>query len=196
MTPSMHYHKGVFTEQLPLVDQFVKHVTYHRALKPWVLRAKPKSPFWVDTSDAHLLQACIYWCMVFGSDGTNPTHWKRLAAAESEALLESFRSGLQATLRISASEWKAYRDEMVSFRNSYAAHHELDRLSPLPMLDRALEVAFYYDDWVRGIIFPDILDERPLRELAADLRQQVERDIEMIFQKIVVDEVGAPGTVA
>ena len=54
----MPYRREVFVEQGPLVDRFVRHLIHHRSLKPWLARTKVKSPFWGDTSDAHLLQAC------------------------------------------------------------------------------------------------------------------------------------------
>ena len=170
----MPYRREVFVEQGPLVDRFVKHLIHHRSLKRWLARTKVKSPFPGHTSDAHLLQACIYWCKVFGSDGANPTHWKHLSAHDSEALQESFRIGLYSSLHITAAEWKAYCGEVVLFRNRYVAHHEFGHFQPVPKLDRALEVAFDNDDWIRKVIFSDIFDEPPLRELVEQLRRNVE----------------------
>lgn len=178
----MTYRREVFVEQLPLVDHFVKHLIHHRSLKPWLSYAKVKSPFWGDTSNAHLLQACNYWCMVFGSDGANPTHWKQLSVGDSEALQESFRVGLYSSLRITATDWDAYWREIVLFRNSYVAHREPGHSQPVPMLDRALEVAFYYDDWIRKVISPDVLDEPPLRQLVEQLRRNVEVDLNAAMQ--------------
>ena len=189
----MPYRREVVVEQLPLVDRFVKHLIHHRSLKPWLARAQFKSPFWGDTSDAHLLQACVCWCMVFGGDGANPTHWKQLSPDDSDALEESFRRGLCLSLRITAAEWKAYWEEMVSFRNKYVAHHELGNAQPVPILDRALEAALYYDDWIRKVIHPDILDEPPLRELIEKLRQNVEADLSAAMQPFVAEPSLAAG---
>jgi hypothetical protein len=184
----MPYRREVFVEQGPLVDRFVKHLIHHRSLKPWLVRTKVKSPFWGDTSDAHLLQACIYWCKVFGSDGANPTHWKHLSAHDSKALQESFRIGLYLSLGITPAEWKEYWEEVVSFRNKYVAHHELGYSEPVPKLDRALEVAFYYDDWIRNLIFPDIFGEPPLRQVVEQLRHNVEEDLGAAMQPLLIEQ--------
>ena len=100
-----------------------------------------------------------YWCKGFGRDGANPT-----------------------------AEWKAYWEEVVLFRNRYFAHHEFGHFQPVPKLDRALEVAFDYDDWIRKVIFPDIFDEPPLRELVGQLRRNVEEDLGAAMQSFVVEQ--------
>lgn len=184
----MQYRREVFVEQLPLIDHFVKHLIHHRSIKPWLSRAHLSSPFWTDTSNAHLLQACIYWCMVFGSDRTNPTHWKELSDDDSDALQESFRADLYSSLCTTPAEWNKYREEMVSFRNKYVAHRELGHSQPVPMLDRALEVAFHYDDWIRKAIAPDILDELPLRELVNELRHKVDKEVSVAMQPFVAEQ--------
>jgi hypothetical protein len=76
----------------------------------------------------------------------------------------------------------------VSFRNKYVAHHELGYSQPVPELDRALQVAFYYDDWIREVIFPDIFDELPLRQLVEQLRHNVEEDLGAAMQLFVVEQ--------
>ena len=77
------------------------------------------------------------------------------------------------------------------FRNRYFAHHEFGHFQPVPKLDRALEVAFDYDDWIRKVIFPDIFDEPPLRELVEQLRRNVEEDLSAAMQLFVVEQAKA-----
>jgi hypothetical protein len=185
----VNYRLEVFVEQLPLVDLFVKHLIHHRSLKPWLARTKVKSSFWSDTSNAHLLQAVIYWCKVFGSDGANPTHWKKLSPGDCEEIQKSFRAGLYSSLRVTPAEWLSYWEEVLSFRNKYVAHHELEHSQPVPILDRALELAFYYDDWIRKAIAPDILYEKPLRELVEQLRHDVEEELSAAMQAFVVEHI-------
>ena len=62
---------------------------------------------------------------------------------------------------------------MVDFRNEYVAHRELTYNKPVPNLDRALEVVYVYDGWIRDIISPDILEEPPLKESLAELQQSI-----------------------
>ena len=86
----MSYQQEVFVEQLPLVDCFARHLVRHRVIKRHLDERRAQSPFWSDTCNAHLLQASIYWCMVFGAPGPNPTHLRNLAAGDADALQASF----------------------------------------------------------------------------------------------------------
>jgi hypothetical protein len=168
----MQYKPEIFREQFPLVKYFVCHLTYYRELQREYSEIGLKSPFWTFTIDAHLSQAVIFWCMVFGSDD-NPTHWKQLSDTDAEHLRESFRQALFGQTRFTLSTWNTYWKEMVSFRNEYVAHHELSYRKPVPYLDRALEVAYVYDRWIREIISPDIFEEPPLEEFATQLLNSI-----------------------
>jgi hypothetical protein len=179
----MQYRREVFVEQVPLVDKFVKHLIHHRALRPWIAPTKTHlaTSFWSDTSDAHLFQAIINWCKVFGSDSLNQTHWKALSPSDAKALRATFRDDLFASTSMDATEWDAYQTEVTSFRNSYAAHRDLGFSQPVPLLDRALEVALHYDKWIRKVIAPDQLDELPLGKVVEDLREKVETEVRMVM---------------
>ena len=165
---SAHYRKEVFAEQVPLVHLFARHLLHHRALSNAFAGKKFRSSFWFDTANAHILQAFIYWCMVFGNYDSNKTHWKKLAVGSDNNLPMSFRKGVCKHLGISEAEWDSYWNDMVAFRDKYVAHRDFAIRRPVPVLDRALEVAFFYDSWVRQLISPDIFDERPLREVYAE----------------------------
>jgi len=169
----MHYRPEIFREQFPLVKYFVCHLTYYRELQHEYRNIEPKSPFWAFTIDAHCVRAVIYWCMVFGSEGCNPTHWKHLSEDNVDRLRESFLQALFRHTNFTASTWETYWREMVDFRNEYVVHRELNYKKPIPYLDRALEVAFVYDRWIRDIISPDILEEPPLNESAAELQRSI-----------------------
>jgi hypothetical protein len=163
----------VFAQVLPLVDCFVKHLLCHRQLAERVLAVKPQSPFWQLTSDAHIQQAAIYWCMVFGA-WSNATHWRNLSTTDTDGLRQSFRDGLLNELGVSLPAWEAYQQDVKSFRDTYAAHREGAYEGAVPSFDLALEVAFFFDSWVRDVIAPDILDEQPLRTLAAEFDGRVQ----------------------
>jgi hypothetical protein len=169
----MQYEPAIFREQFPLVKYFVCHLTYYRELNHKYSETELKSPFWTLTIDAHLVQSIIYWCMVFGSEGCNPTHWKHLSESNVDRLRESFRQFLFTRTNFTASTWETYWKEIVDFRNEYVAHRELNYKKPVPYLDFALEVAFVYDEWIRHIISPDILEEPPLKEFTAELQRSV-----------------------
>lgn len=160
----MGYNPDVFIEQFPLVKRFLYHLLYYRTLHEAYIRNQLQSEFWTHTIDAHLLQALINWCMVFGSDGCNPTHWKKLSLTQSHELQEGFRKGLIEHTGIKWTEWEEYWKRMTAFRDKYAAHRELDFSAPVPNFDLALKVAYYFDDWIRWIISPDSFEEPSLRE--------------------------------
>ena len=125
------------------------------------------------TIDAHLLRATIDWCMVFGSDKSNPTHWKRLSITESKVLYQSFREGLFNATGLDRDTWQKYWESMTDFRNKYVAHRELEFASPVPNFDTALAVAYYYDNWVRRIISHDTFAEPTLESFAISLQRSV-----------------------
>lgn len=189
------YNKEIFVEQVPLVYSFARHLLHYRALKAALPKAPNCSQFWTDTSNAHISQACIYWCMVFGNYDSNKTHWHKLAVGPTGTLRASFRQGVCEHLGISEDELKRYWNEMVAFRDQYVAHRDPTNSSPVPSFDRALEVAIYYDSWVRRLIAPDILDTRPLREVYAKSALAVSQEVESAVRATEAEPV-APGDAA
>ena len=169
----MQYKPEIFCEQFPLVKYFVCHLTYYRELHHKYREIEPKSTFWTFTIDAHLVRAVIYWCMVFGSEGCNPTHWKHLSEGNVDYLRKSFRQSLFRYTNFTPSTWDTYWREMVNFRNEYVAHRELNYNKPVPYLDPSLEVAYVYDGWIRDIIYHDVLEEPPLKESGTELQRSI-----------------------
>jgi len=167
---NMHYDHNVFISQFPIAKRFVYHLTYYKILHKMYQKNDLKCEFWIHTIDAHLLQAAILWCMIFGSDGpNNPTHWKKLSSKKTESLKKSFRDGLLISTQMNREQWQKYHTEMVNFRNEFAAHRELKYKKPVPNFDYALKVVYYYDQWIREIIAPDTFEEPLLKETAKKL---------------------------
>jgi hypothetical protein len=169
----MQYNDEVFMNQFPLVKRFVYHLIYYRVLGKAYNTHELKCEFWSHTIDAHLLQAVNHWCMVFGSDGCNPTHWKNLSKSNLDNLKRSFRDGLRDKMGLSDTEWNKYWKELTDFRNKYAAHRELTFSKPIPNFDMALKIAYYYDYWIREIISPDIFEEPFLERSVFKLQQKM-----------------------
>ena len=119
--------------------------------------------------------------MVFGSDGCNPTHWKNLSDEDCKELQSSFRQRLCEVIGLSTDRWNEYWLEITSFRNRYVAHRELNYDEPVPGFTTALDIALFYDRWVREIISPDILEEPPLDQFVKALRAAVVPLIEKLF---------------
>ena len=169
----MKYNDEVFMNQFPLVKRFVYHITYFRVLRAAYGKNGLECEFWTHSIDAHLLQATICWCMVFGAHRQNEIHWKRLTDNNSKELEDSFRTGLSAHAGIEWSQWQRYWKELTNFRNQFAAHRDLQYSGPVPSFDTALKVTYFYDDWVREVIAPDSFEEPALLELATRLEGSV-----------------------
>jgi hypothetical protein len=169
----INYNPDVFREQFPLIKQFAYHLLYYRALHAAYAQSQVQSEFLTHTIDAHLLQATVYWCMVFGSDGCNPTHWKKLTQTQSDDLEASFRNGLTKFTGVNTTEWEKYWKEITDFRNTYAAHRALDYNSPVPNFNLALKVAYYYDEWIRQLIYPDYFQEPSLKDTAEKVKSGI-----------------------
>lgn len=153
-----------------MVKLFLYHIVYFREIKKVYNSIQLKSVLWAYTINAHILQATMTWCMVFGSEGCNQIHWKRLSKKDCEKLQSSFRKRLQEVTGISSDRWNDYWSEITTFRNKYVAHRELNYDEPVPDFSNAITVALFYDQWVREIIAPDILQEPPLEEFVAKLK--------------------------
>ena len=81
-------------------------------------------------------------------------------------------------------EWEGYWTKMKNFRDTYAAHREIAPHDPIPNFDMALQVAYYYDDWLRQVfwkgyslegkdsIYGSAFDEPLLRETWEMLEEQ------------------------
>jgi hypothetical protein len=171
----MEYNEEIFCTQYPLVKQFLRHSIYRTELYNLYDQNNVKSEFWTSTIDAHYLQAVIYWCMVFGADGCNPTHWKKLSDVACEELLESFRIGLYKNTTLDKKAFNEFWKGINDFRGGYAAHRELNFKGKTPMLKTAQEIAFFYDDWIRQLIYPASISAKPLREMAKTLKSQVRK---------------------
>ena len=169
----MPYNVEVYRNQYPIVRDFVYHLVCYRQLHEAYTGLELESVFWTSTIDAHLLQAVIRWCMVFGSDGNNPTHWKRLCTNDQESFEEDFRDSLYQSTDLTPETWRAYGEQMRAFRGRYAAHRELAIDGPVPKMDTALNVAFYYDGWIRKILLPDIFDDISLEDSMQNMIMEV-----------------------
>lgn len=80
-------------------------------------------------------------------------------------------------------QWQGYWREMTAFRNRFVAHRELDFEQPVPSFDLALAVAFYYDRWIRMVIWPDHFDEPSLEESAIKLGRTVGPLVSRLLQE-------------
>jgi len=175
------YSPEIFVEQFPLVKLFLYHITYFRGIKRACNSVQLESAFWTYTINAHLLQATVTWCMVFGAKGCNQIHWKRLSEKDCDELQSSFRKRLQEVTGLSLDLWNDYWSEITTFRNKYVVHRELRYDKPVPDFSNAITVALFYDRWIRETIAPDILQEPALEEFVIGLKSSTVPLIEKLL---------------
>jgi hypothetical protein len=173
----MEYDPNVFINQYPLVKRFVYHYLCYKELINAYKKRNCSSEFITHTIDAHLLQATLYWCMVFGSAGSNPTHWQNLKINNRDDLKKDFRMKLSRKIKISESQWDHYGNTLIKFRNKFVAHKELVFKEAVPDFTLALKVALFYDEWIRNIISPDIFEGLPLKKSAIEIKNEIDRNI-------------------
>lgn len=161
----MPYNKEVFGSQYYLVAEFVRHLAYYRGLYSELQCQGVKSMFWSQTTDSHLEVAILMWCKVFGSTGPNRTHWQRIAIKDAEVANNKFRKKLYQATGMTHAEWKRYHKQMCDFRDKYVAHFDIGDTPVTPQFDKALAVVFAYDDWVRDLIRPDVMEDVLLKVL-------------------------------
>jgi len=185
------YSSEIFIRQFPIVRAFVYHLTYYRCLNKGYDKCGFDSEFWTHTIDAHLLQASINWCKVFGSDRQNDIHWVKLNNNKHGELNLKFLLGLKTSCGIDLEEWKSYRKVIINFRNKFVAHTDLLFAAPVPSFDMALQVAFYYDIWIREIISPDYLAEGSLTLFSENLIRKMEIPLALVItnSKTVLDGI-------
>jgi hypothetical protein len=106
----------------------------------------PHLNFWRVILGTLLDMAVLEWCVVFGAD-SEETHWKRVVPLSDHA---AFRSGLLTATGLSEGKWRAYWEEMKTYRNNHLSHKGARKPGDIyPSLDHALTTAYYYYyDWL------------------------------------------------
>lgn len=84
----------------------------------------------------------LSWCKVFGSHSEN-CHWKKLIKEH-----EDFKIALFSELRLTETEFGAYWESVIDFRNNWVVHSDPNhKHRPVPYFDiafRSAKVLFYY----------------------------------------------------
>lgn len=142
--------------QYSVLVSYVRHLSYRKVLSNVLVEMKSKNEFWVQTTDAHLFRSVIDWCMIFGANNS-AIHWKRVVNGSADQ--EDLRQHLLRKSDQEANEWDSYWKSMISFRNGYAAHRAgADQYPTVPFMDKSLQVAVAYDNWIRTRLNTLVLD--------------------------------------
>jgi len=159
----MGYDEEVFSRQYPVVVFFVQHLAYYKGLWAIYDDITDHRDFWRSTCDAHLKLATVAWCNVFGSNKED-IHWTKTPTDNTHAR-QDFRQRVLSETGFTQGQWATYHKEMLEFRGKYVAHLDLRGPfnGPVPYFDPALQVAYAYQEWVRELMRPALLNQRTLR---------------------------------
>ncbi|CAM2172280.1 Glutathione S-transferase [Paraburkholderia sacchari] len=120
--------------------------------------------FWRIMMGASLDFGLIEWCKIFGSRA-DETHWTNLVPKDRH---EAFRDGLHKAVGKTADEWAAYHEEMKAYRDTLAAHIDLDaNVTNYPSFDAGLAAAFYY---YATFLYPEWSEKHPGTRYPADMQ--------------------------
>lgn len=118
----------------------------------------PKQTFWIMTVNLLADAAAIEWCKVFGS-WDEDTHWTKVVPGKQH---DQVRAALLRELGFSQSEWDAYHDGILRYRNELVAHHDLNAtVAKYPHYDKAMVAANFMFDVLRSIADHDHLGGIP-----------------------------------
>lgn len=167
----IHHQHGVLVS-------FIHHLAYYKVLFLHYKASDNKSEFWKWTIDAHLNNAIVDWCMVFGTDA-NEVHWKNVLL--DDHYRADFLHSLKSVTGMDKMQFRRFWVEITEFRNKYATHRNTSDAYPsVPYMDKACCVAICYDDCLRTKIV-DIIYEPSLRERY----ERLLRTSENIFKKLI-----------
>lgn len=126
-----------------ILQKFIYHLAYYKALHLEYTKETNLSTFWTMTIDAHLMQATLYWCKVFGKDKNNDFHWKNIIseAEQKDFLLFIDKHGITKEI------WHEIWHSMQTFRDKYVAHRDKKFSTSVPHFDIPLKIVYYYQRW-------------------------------------------------
>jgi len=94
--------------------------------------------FW-RTVNGNFLDLCVLeWCKLFGDK--RGEHCWRLVVSD----LNGFETGLLGHLKLSATEFEEYVEEIRRYRDGFVAHLDSDKVINIPKLNVAKACVWYY----------------------------------------------------
>ena len=175
----MEYNIYCFCEVFPLLKNFLYHLASHRQINAALHELPGEREFWVYTCDAHIENAVLAWCMVFGTD-SNETHWKKIFNGYDDAR-NSFLKYLHDKSNISIDDFQKCWDQMTAFRNDYVAH-KAGYAKPVPHFDMACTIVFCFDVWIREQIKPDFIDFPKFIKLFDEYQKSINKTLQALIK--------------
>jgi hypothetical protein len=175
-----NYNVDVFTKIYPILRDFIYHYISYKEIHSRINELPGDQEFWAITCSSHLKVASTSWCMVFGAESSNPTHWKRLFMGLDENPIVEFKKCILENENITEQEFISYWKEMTGFRNEYIVHRELDYNKPVPYFQKAYNIVILFDKWIREKIKPDSMGFETLDKFADKFKTEVNKTVKLI----------------
>lgn len=114
--------------------------------------------FWTFSQNCFGEIATIQWCHVFNKY-KDSTHFCQLfgdstiSAIDTEFAINNVRDRLRVAIGLTTDQYTAFRQEVVDFRNSYAAHMDYEKKGVVfPDLNMAMELCVEMRDIIRQLV--------------------------------------------
>lgn len=179
----MEYNIVIFKRLYPVLQDFLYHYINYKEMIKVIDELPGEKEFWVRSCDANLKIAVTSWCMIFGAEKSNPTHWKRVCEQDKEDNIKEFRKYILNKGNLNKYQWDKHWNQIVSFRNRFIVHRELDFNDSVPYLETAKKVAIWFDLWIREKIKPDYLDFETLERLSIRYADNIRNTLVNILNK-------------
>lgn len=100
------------------------------------------NPFWKVVNFNFFDQSILEWCKLF-ADNRGEHYWEKIIRDK-----EQFETGLLDTLSIDREGLDGYSNEMRRCRDKFIAHLDSENEDDRPIMDKALESAIYYYNYI------------------------------------------------
>jgi hypothetical protein len=91
--------------------------------------------FWNTMHGNNINIAVIEWCKLFGKEAVEKHHWKRVVKDKVR-----YKTQLLAVFRGNSVNWEAYWNDLLKYRDKFAAHLDEDNQYLVPYLPKAQEL--------------------------------------------------------
>ncbi len=139
------YHEGIVANQMSLLMEYSRSVAFFDEVKTFDYHSREDAEYWIHLSNMAINDSIIKWTKVFGTDD-NELHWKK--SSDSIGYQYQVRSLINGLFKGGRVEWVSYHKSMVTFRNTYSAHRDIQNYLDVPFINSGFKVAEVFFDFL------------------------------------------------
>lgn len=161
-----------------LMKNYCFHIQSYRVIKKCFAKLAGDKEFWAYTCDAHLLNATLCWCKIFGSNSEH-THWKKIFIESERTFTKKIFCEYLKKKGIDAKEWETVHKVILKFRNEYVAHtSNYDDI--VPYFNKASRVLHIFDEWLRKTLRYDKFEFEMFSAMEKEYAKKVEETLKKV----------------